>query len=94
MSIFKDCDIRGVVGEDWSSKDAFLIGCSLGGILIRRGESEICIGGDFRRTTQELKNAIIEGLMATGISIFDVGLGPTPMSYFATKHLQSTCFQG
>jgi len=55
VSIFKSCDVRGVVGEEWDADDALRIGYSLGRMLRRRGQTAICVGGDFRRSTPSLK---------------------------------------
>lgn len=87
MSIFKACDVRGVVGTEWSAPDAYRIGQSLGGMLTRRGEGRICVGGDFRRTTPALKQALIRGLLDSPIEVVDFGQLPTPAVYFGARHL-------
>ena len=87
MSIFKACDIRGVVGDQWDETDAVKIGRSLGRLMRQRGEAAICVGGDFRRSTPGLKQALIVGLTQAGIDVCDVGLQATPVIYFAAKHL-------
>lgn len=87
MSIFKACDVRGVVGDQWNESDARRIGQSLAQMLMRRGERYICVGGDFRRSTPSLTAALKTGLISTGVNVIDVGQGPTPMIYFAARHL-------
>ncbi len=87
MTIFKACDIRGVVGREWGAAEARRIGHALGGMIRARNESSICVGGDFRRSTPELKQALTDGLLAAGLDVFDVGQQPTPVVYFAARHL-------
>lgn len=88
MSIFQACDIRGVVGEDWSAPDAIRIGHAVGHMCRKRKNTAICIGGDFRRSTPSLKHALIEGLLRAGMQVHDVGLGPTPLVHFAARFLE------
>ena len=87
MTIFKACDIRGVVGEEWTTHDARRIGGSLATMLGRRGRSAICVGGDLRRSTGPLKVALIEGLVASGARVYDLGQLPTPAAYFGARHI-------
>ena len=87
MSIFKACDVRGVVGTDWDEPEAKRIGQALATMLRRRGESRICVGGDFRRSTPRLKQAIMAGLLP-GIEVVDVGQVPTPVVAFAARHMK------
>lgn len=86
-SIFKACDVRGVAGEDWDALDARQIGHSVGHMVRDRGDAAICVGGDFRRSTPSLKQALIQGLLAAGMHVHDVGLAPTPLVHFAAAHL-------
>jgi phosphomannomutase/phosphoglucomutase len=88
VSIFKACDIRGVVGDQWDAADANRIGRSLGHLIRRRGGTSICVGGDFRRSTPSLKQALIDGLTESGTGVFNVGQLPTPVVYFAAAHLK------
>ena len=85
MSIFKSCDVRGIVGEEWDVDDARRIGRSLGSMLHRRNQTRICVGGDFRRSTNRLKAALIEGLRQLGVDVVDVGQVPTPVVAFAAR---------
>lgn len=88
MSIFKACDVRGVYGDELDETMARRIGRSLGLMMRRRGESFICVGGDFRRSTPPVKTALIEGLLETGATVRDLGQLATPVIYFAGRHLQ------
>lgn len=88
MSIFKACDIRGIVGEELTEGTARRIGRSLGGMIRRRGNEPVCLAGDFRRTTSAIKQALLHGLLDAGALVRDVGQVPTPVAYFAARHLQ------
>jgi len=85
VSIFKACDIRGVVGVDLNEDIARRIGRSLGAMMRRREESDICVGGDFRRSTPALKQALVTGLIDAGATVRDLGQVPTPVVYFASR---------
>jgi phosphomannomutase / phosphoglucomutase len=87
MSIFKACDVRGVVGEEWGADDARRIGQALGQMLRTRGEAAICVGGDFRRSTLPLKASLVDGLRNAGLAVCDVGQQPTPVVNFAARYL-------
>jgi phosphomannomutase len=56
-------------------------------MLRRRDQTMACVGGDFRRTTPALMQAVVEGLLAAGISVGDMGQAATPVVYFAGRHL-------
>ncbi len=84
MSIFKACDIRGVVGEDLNASTAYVIGRAVGSML--NGEKCV-IGGDVRKSTEMLKGQLSKGLMDAGVDIFDIGIVPTPVFYFAKRFL-------
>jgi phosphomannomutase / phosphoglucomutase len=87
VSIFKACDIRGVVGEDLDGALARRIGRSLGRMILRRGSRQVCLAGDFRRSTPPLKEAVLAGLLDAGAKVYDGGQVPTPVAYFAARHL-------
>ena len=80
MSIYKDCDIRGIYGEEFDEKDAYLIGRAVG--TLQRGK-RLAVGGDIRLSTPVLKASLMRGLMETGIHVIDVGCVTTPMFYYA-----------
>ncbi len=87
MSIFKACDIRGRYGIELDADMTRRIGLSMAAMIAARGGGEICVGGDFRRSTPELKDALIAGLLAGGAAVVDVGQLPTPVAHFAARHL-------
>lgn len=86
MSIYKDCDIRGIYQKEITAQDANRIGHALAALLDGR---RILVGGDVRLSTPELKNALIDGLIASGAQVTDLGTIPTPALYYAMKRLNA-----
>src|SRR5215216_6055254 len=88
--MFREYDIRGRETDDELSPDAVrAIGRGYGEFLRRRGIDTLVVGRDSRRTSDELAQALIEGLLATGRAVIDVGLSTTPMVYWAQYHFQA-----
>ncbi len=83
-SSLREYDIRGIVGETLTEADAFAIGRVFGSIVIEAGGQRVAVGRDGRLSSPMLSKALIEGLMASGAQVVDVGQGPTPMLYFAS----------
>jgi len=88
-SILREYDIRGVVGETLCADDAGAIGRAFGTIVARNGGTDVCVGRDGRLSSPELEAALVAGLQASGIDVVRVGLGPTPMLYYAVNKLQA-----
>lgn len=86
-SILREYDIRGIVGHTLHVADATAIGQTFGSIVRRQGGSRVAIGRDGRLSSPGLARALADGLAASGIDVLDVGLGPTPMLYFAVHEL-------
>jgi phosphomannomutase len=79
----REYDIRGVVGETLGVEDAEAIGRTFGTILRREGGKRVAVGYDGRVSSPMLESALITGLIASGVDVVRVGLGPTPMLYYA-----------
>lgn len=86
--VLRAYDIRGIVGETLSPEDALHVGKALGTFLSKHGKgNKVCVGFDGRISSPELEESLVKGLMSTGVQVIRVGLGPTPMLYFAVRHL-------
>lgn len=81
MSIFKDCDIRGIYGSELTDADALRIGRGLAAMLPPGGAMRV--GGDVRLSTPALKEQLIRGLVEGGVRVTDLGVIPTPALYYA-----------
>jgi phosphomannomutase len=86
-TILREYDIRGVVGETLGPEDARAIGQSFAAVLAEAGGRRAAVGFDGRLSSPELEAALVAGLTASGIDVTRVGLGPTPMLYFAVNTL-------
>jgi phosphomannomutase/phosphoglucomutase len=85
--MFREYDIRGVVGRDMHAEDVVLIGKGIGTYLLRRGRSRITVGRDCRSSSDLFSERLIEGLVSTGCFVTDIGVCSTPLLYFSIRHL-------
>ncbi len=83
----REYDIRGVVGDTLGEADADAIGRGFGTLVRRAGGRTVAVGYDGRESSPVLEQALIAGLIATGVDVVRIGLGPTPMLYFAEAEL-------
>ena len=86
-SFLREYDARGIVGETLSEADALALGLAFGTVLMRGGRGSAAVGRDGRLSSPGLEAALVEGLSAAGVAVTRIGLGPTPMLYFAMYHL-------
>lgn len=82
-TILREYDIRGIIGETLGPDDARAIGRSFATLLREAGGSKVAVGYDGRVSSPTLEHALIEGLTASGCDVVRVGMGPTPMLYYA-----------
>jgi phosphomannomutase/phosphoglucomutase len=87
--IFREYDVRGVADRDLSDDLATDLGRSFGTFLKRRNQKRIIVGRDCRLSSPRLHKALTRGLLETGLELVDIGVGPTPMMYFAVFHLDA-----
>jgi phosphomannomutase len=86
-TILREYDIRGIVDRTLTEADATAIGRAFASIVLGRGGGRrICVGYDGRISSPRLEAALIDGLTSAGIEVLRVGLGPTPMLYYAVFH--------
>ena len=86
--IFRAYDIRGIVGKTLTPRVAHAVGQVLGTLALEAGGNTIAVGRDGRLSGPELSAALAEGITASGANVFDVGMVPTPVTYFAAHHLE------
>ena len=85
--IFRAYDIRGVVGETLDAAAATAVGRAFAAEALASGQRRTVVGGDGRRSTPLLRQALIAGLTRGGLDVLDVGTVPTPLTYYATHRL-------
>ncbi|HEY5299665.1 MAG TPA: phosphomannomutase/phosphoglucomutase [Acetobacteraceae bacterium] len=88
-TMLREYDIRGIIGDTLHAKDAFAIGRTFGSIVARGGGSTVATSYDGRLSSPEMEAALVRGLRASGIDVLRVGLGPTPMLYYAATTLET-----
>lgn len=87
--IFREYDIRGVADRDMPDDFVRDLGLAIGTFQKRKGAKRIVLSRDCRMSSPRLHAALREGLLATGLSLIDIGVGPTPMMYFAVFQLET-----
>ncbi len=85
--MFREYDIRGIAGKDMDASDVVLIGKGIGTYLRRQGNTDITVGRDCRVTSDQYSEKLIQGLLATGCHVVDIGVCSTPVGYFSIRHL-------
>lgn len=88
-SILRKYDIRGIVGDTLFPKDAYVVGLCFGTIIRDRGGSRVSVGRDGRLSSPDLSLSLIKGLVDCGVEVFNIGVVPTPVTYFS-EHLLAT----
>ena len=87
--IFRAYDIRGIVGETLSENIARQIGLAIGSEAESRGQQSLLVGFDGREYSPALAEALIDGLVASGRDVINIGSVPTPVLFYGT-HNSST----
>ncbi len=82
-TVLREYDIRGIVGETLTTDDAHALGLSFGSLVREADGRRVCVGFDGRHSSPDMASALVEGLVATGVDVDQIGRGPTPMLYFA-----------
>ena len=85
--IFREYDIRGVIGQDLTNESVHWLGLAFGTYLRNLGISKATVGMDCRPSSQGFLQAIQAGLQETGIDTIAIGVIPTPLLYFSMFHL-------
>jgi len=89
QSMFREYDIRGIVGTELTEKNVYFIGRAYGTYLSRKDLKTCAIGGDARLSTPKLKSSFLRGLLDCGIDVIDIGNVATPVLYFAIWKLRT-----
>ncbi|HMK73826.1 MAG TPA: phosphomannomutase/phosphoglucomutase [Myxococcaceae bacterium] len=85
--IFREYDIRGLVDKDLTEEVVELLGRGLGTVVRRKGGQSVAMGRDCRESSTRFRAALSRGLTSTGLDVLDVGIVPTPLTYFAANTL-------
>ena len=85
--IFKAYDIRGIVGQSLTTDIVEQIGRAIGTEALAAGDRAVIVGRDGRLSGPTIAGALMDGICATGCDAVDIGMVPTPLTYFATQAL-------
>ncbi|BAH38690.1 phosphomannomutase [Gemmatimonas aurantiaca T-27] len=87
QTIFRQYDIRGIVGQDLTIEVAYGLGRGYAALLAQRGiQGAVAVGRDNRPTGDALRDALVRGLTECGVDVVDVGVVPTPLLYWSLHH--------
>lgn len=86
--VFRAYDIRGIIGKDLDENSFYSLGQTIAVRLKELERTEILVARDVRITSEDLTKALINGLLDSGINVFDLGVVSTPVMYFATHTTQ------
>ena len=81
--IFREYDIRGIVGQDLDDQLVEVLGRAMGTYFLGRGMRDAALGRDCRLSSPSFAAALTKGLLSTGCGVTDLGTIPTPLLYFA-----------
>ncbi|MGI6667687.1 MAG: phosphomannomutase/phosphoglucomutase [Bacillota bacterium] len=84
--IFREYDIRGLVGEDLTLGNVRTLGLAYGTFLKRNGVTSAVVGRDCRLSSFAYSQAMADALLETGLDVTDIGMVTTPVMYFARIH--------
>ena len=86
-TIFREYDIRGIADLEMLSPDVVNLGRAIGTYMRRHSGPKVALGRDVRLSGTRLHAALLEGLLASGCDVTDIGIVPTPVLYFSVHHL-------
>ncbi|MGE0753543.1 MAG: phosphoglucomutase/phosphomannomutase PgmG [Alphaproteobacteria bacterium] len=88
-AIFREYDIRGIPGDNFTYEDAYAIARAFAARI--EGEKPfVCLGRDGRLSSPQLAESIRRGLLDSGVDVIDIGIGPTPMLYYAAHSCKAS----
>jgi len=86
--VFREYDIRGIVGEQITEEDVRILGQTFGTYMKKQGKSRVVVGRDCRHSSKPFRDRLLEGMLSTGLDVVDLGICPTPVFYFSLRHLE------
>ena len=86
--VFRNYDIRGIVGQDLDADKVYVIGKAYGTFLRRRKIRQAVVGRDCRVSGEEYQTALVRGMRETGINIINIGMVMTMMMYYGQYRFQ------
>jgi phosphomannomutase/phosphoglucomutase len=85
--VFREYDIRGIVGTEITDPDVSALGRAFGTYMAREGKRRVVVGRDCRLSSDRYRDLLVGGMLQSGMDVVDIGVCPTPVFYFAIRHL-------
>jgi len=82
-NIFREYDIRGIVGPDLTDETVTILAKAIGTFFRRNGAKRIAIGFDARMSSPRFRDLLVKNFNDCGIDCVSIGRVPTPVLYFA-----------
>lgn len=86
--VFREYDIRGIVDDEIRDEDVVFLGKAFGSYMANERKNRVVLGRDCRVSSDRYRDLLVEGMLAAGLDVMDVGVCPTPVLYYAIRHLQ------
>ncbi len=86
-SVFRAYDIRSIVDDNFNADFAYKLGKACGTYFLQNKIDDAIVAYDCRLSSIDFKNALLDGLLQTGVNIVNIGMVPTPLMYFSVRHL-------
>jgi phosphomannomutase / phosphoglucomutase len=83
MGLFREYDLRGIVGKELTEEIAERIGRAYCTYVKDRGVKAMSVGRDGRLSSPGLHKALVRGLLEGGLNVIDIGICPSPLVYFS-----------
>jgi phosphomannomutase/phosphoglucomutase len=87
--IFREYDIRAIVGKEITLEEVETMGKAMGTYLGQSGKKQIALGRDGRLSSDAFRDYLLKGLLSTGCQVIDIGVCPSPLLYFSIRHLKT-----
>ncbi|MFZ2447956.1 MAG: phosphomannomutase/phosphoglucomutase [Syntrophobacteraceae bacterium] len=86
--VFREYDIRGIAGTEITEPDVSQLGRAFGTYMAGEGKRRVVVARDCRLTSDRFRDLLVGGMLEAGLDVVDVGVCPTPLFYFAIRHLE------
>ncbi len=86
--VFREYDIRGIAGSEITDPDVSGLGRTFGTYMAGQAKKRVVVARDCRLTSDRYRDLLTKGMIEAGMDVVDVGVCPTPLFYFAIRHLE------
>ncbi|MBX7174437.1 MAG: phosphomannomutase/phosphoglucomutase, partial [Pyrinomonadaceae bacterium] len=82
LHIFREYDIRGLVGIDLTEETVSLLAKAIGTYFVNHGAKTVSLGYDARESSPVFCEIMAKNLNQTGLNVVNFGMIPTPLLYY------------